>query len=124
MDDLSEPDEAEDSGEGEASGGADPSGGLASSSRSAAPGEDLQVISSGSDEDATHGAPSKCTAEEEEEESNDKGGHREPRTKAAHDKDAGAARGARWRGGRGASSRSQGKPPPAAEVEAEGVEDG
>ena len=59
MDELPEPDEAEESGEGEASGGADPSGGLASSSRSAPPEEDLQVISSSSDEDPSRGAPSR-----------------------------------------------------------------
>ena len=56
MDESPEPAEAEESGEGEASGGANPSGGLASSSRSAPPEEDLQVISSSSDEGSPHGA--------------------------------------------------------------------
>ena len=90
---LPEPAETEDSGENEAPEGADPSGGLASSSRSAAPGEDLQVISFGSDEDAAHGDPSKRTVEEEGE-SSGRGGRREPRTKASHDKDAAVARSA------------------------------
>ena len=49
------------------------------------------MISSGSDEDAARGDPSKRTVEEEEE-SSGRGGRREPRTKAAHDKDAAAAR--------------------------------
>ena len=57
MGELPEPDKAEDSGEGEASGGADPSGGFASSSRSAPPEGDLQVILSSSDEEASHGTP-------------------------------------------------------------------
>ena len=51
MEEPLDADEAEDSGEGEASRGADPSGGFASSSRSAPPKEDLQVISSSSDVD-------------------------------------------------------------------------
>ena len=88
-----EPAETEDSGEDEALGGADPSGGLASSSRSAPPEENLQVISSSTDEDPSHGAPSRRTAEEEGE-SRGKGGRREPRSKYAHDRDAAAARGA------------------------------
>ena len=51
------------------------------------------MISYSSDEDPPQGAPSRHTAEEEEE-SSGRGGRREPRTKAAHDKDTGAARGA------------------------------
>ena len=62
--------------------------------RSVPPEDDLQVISSNSDEDPPRGAPSRHTAEEEEEESSGRGGRREPCTKAAHDRDAAAARGA------------------------------
>ena len=98
MDESSEPDEAEDSGEGEASGSADPSGDFAGSSRSAPPEEDLQVISSSSNEDPSRRAPSRHTAEGEE--SGGKGGRREPRSKSAHDRDAVAARGAPREGAR------------------------
>ena len=58
----------------------------------APPEEDLQVISSSSDEDAARGAPSQRTAEEED--CSSRGGRREPRSKAAHDRDAAATRGA------------------------------
>ena len=93
MGESPEPAETEDSGEDEAPRGADPSGGLESYSRNAPLERDLQVISSSSDEDAARGAPSEHTAEEEEG-SSGRGGRREPRTKAAHDKDAAATRGA------------------------------
>ena len=105
MDESPEPDVAEDSGEDEASRGADPfgedeasrgadpSGGDAGSSRSAPAGEDLQVISSSGDDDAFRVAHSRRINEGEEEEwSGNRGGHREPRTKALHDRNASAGR--------------------------------
>ena len=97
MDEAAESDEEEGSGkdtvEDEASAGADPSGGFTSSSRSAPPEEELLVISSSGDEDPSRGAPSRHTAEEAEGR-RAKGGCCDPRTKLAHDRDAGAVRGA------------------------------
>ena len=74
------------SSEGEASRGADPSTGIESSSRDAQPEGDFQEISSGSDEDPFHVAPSQRV--EEEEKSDGEQGRRDRRSKAAHDRSA------------------------------------
>ena len=87
------------SGEEAASRGADPSGGDAGSSRSAPAGEDVEVISSGSDEDAFRMV--RRTAEERR---GGMGGRCEPRSKLLHDRDAGAAK-------RGAPQEGAAAPP-------------
>ena len=66
-----------------------------SSPRGAPHGEDPQESSSSDDENAFRVARSRCIAEGEEEEgSGNGGGRREPRTKALHDRNASAGRGA------------------------------
>ena len=77
------------SSEGEASRGADPSTGIESSTRDARPEEDLQEISSGSDEDPFQVAPSQRV--EEEERSDGELRRRDRRSKAAHDRPAEAS---------------------------------
>ena len=97
--------EAEDSGEDAASRGEDPSG-EEEASRDASPsgspvgsprdvphGEELQDSSSSGDDDAFCVARSRRVADSEEGSGN-RGGRREPRTKAVHDMDASARRGA------------------------------
>ena len=108
-----EPGEPSDSSEGDSSRGADPSIGLESSSRNAPPEGDLEVISSSSDEDPFHVAPSQRV--EEEEESDGEQGRRNFRSKAAHDRPAKASESApgeeaqATREGAGASSPSRGR---------------
>ena len=92
LEEIAEPpgsSESSDSSEGDASRVADPSTGLESSSRNAQPEGDLQEISSGSDEDPFHTAPSQRV--EEEEESDGEQGRRNLRSKAAHDRPAEAS---------------------------------
>ena len=84
--------EPSDADEGDALGGADPSAGAASSSRNAPPEVDIQVLSSSSGENPFRVAPSRRTTEEEE--SDGEEGCCEPRTKAFHDRNAGAREGA------------------------------
>ena len=91
---MPEAEDAEDSGEGEAPRGTNPSGGSVGSSGDAPPEEDLQEASSSGDNDAFRVACSRRIEEGEEEESGNGGGRREPRTKAFHDRNASAGRGA------------------------------
>ena len=105
MGETPEPEKAKDSGEDEAQRGDNPSG-KDGASRSANPsggsigspggtphGEDLQESSSSDDEDTFRVAHSRRIVEGEEESGNG-GRRREPRTKALHDRNASAGRGA------------------------------
>jgi hypothetical protein len=91
---FSESSAASDAEADAASGGVNPSTGEASSSKQAAPEEEILEISSDVDEDFAV-APSRWATEEEEDEDDEDSGpetaarRREPRSKAIHDKDAG-----------------------------------
>ena len=116
MDESSGSEEVEEAGEAEPSRGTGPSRSRASSSRSAAPEAEPEVISSGSEEEPSRQALSQSAVEEEEEECKAREGRREPRTKAVHDKDAVATQGAPEEGAevsQGGARAHTSKPPKA-----------